>query len=124
LIPAEENLLLSLIHKDFLGAIHSSWDQIAAYINLVMPRDADNACYRMYNPDNVCSHYHTALKLGIQEVILPPIKDSVGEMAHPYVDFQGTQPPRQLSESKDLVLFPRAFDCRLETEEELLPNKR
>jgi hypothetical protein len=60
---------------------------------------------------NLLYTYHTVLKLGIQEVILSPIKDSVGEMAHPYVDFQGTQPPRQLSESKDLVLF----DCRLET---------
>jgi hypothetical protein len=53
---------------------------------MVMPRDADKACYRMCNPNNVCSRYHTVLELGIQEVILPPIKDSVGEMAHPLND--------------------------------------
>jgi hypothetical protein len=126
-ISVEDDLLLSLTHKDYLGgdsAIHRDWDQIAAYMNLVQPRDADNACFKMYTLDNVCSRYRIVLMLRIQEITLPPIKENAGEMAQPYMAFQGHTEPPPRSEGKDFVLFPRAFDCRLEPGEELLGNKR
>lgn len=103
----------------------------AAYMNFVPPRDADNICYRMYTSDNISSRYFTVLKPKIQEreIILRPIQTTAREMARPYVEIQGTQPrTRQLLKNHidgtDFVLFPRAFDSRLELQDELLGNTR